>query len=870
MKYKFSIVMAVYNVEPFIREAIDSVIAQDIGFQHVQLILVDDGTKDNSGIICDEYAAKYPDNILALHKENGGVSSARNLGLDHVQGEYVNFLDSDDKLSRNALRKVYAFFQKHKDETDIVAIPMYFFDGQTGGHILNDKFQNGSRVIDLETEWAVTQLSLSSAFVSQHCIHSRRFDVRLSHTEDAQLVQKMLAGKKTLGVVADVSYHYRRRSTGETSAVQKSAKQISWYSPCLQHYHQEIIRYYTKQENTLPRFVQYGLMYDMQWRWMQKTLPADILSEAEMKLYRQEMHDLLGYIDKKVILAQKSLPIVYKELLLWKKSESETLSSCRLDFMQWKKNTFLLEGRVALPPEQLDDAQVEILVNGKTFPCQMYPCHNRILMLDEPVAGYVGFHAEIPYPTNNKTQSIAFTVRIGGDQVPLEHLDFGKFFPVGNKYHHSYCIHNGWLLTTDTNVLHIRPAKWWDGMIREPAYLAEIWKVNAHGGRKSIPVRIAYPFLKLLKRKPLWLISDRSSKAGDNGEALFRYIRENYPDIDARFVINRHCPDYQTTQTIGPVLGFRSLHHRFIAPLADFVISSQGEGKIYNPFDGYSESYRDLFADTKFVFLQHGVIKDDLSDWLSRFNNNFSGFVTSAVPEYESIVKGKYHFPPEHIWLTGLPRFDRLYQAEQKQITIMPTWRRYLMGSLDIDSGKWSILPGFERSSYVRFYSDLLSSPKLISAAKRLGYKIAFFPHPNIQPHLKHFDMDPSVELLGTETEYRDIYAQSSLVVTDFSSAVFDFAYLRKPVLYTQFDAEAFFAGEHVYEKGYFDYERDGFGEVEYDLDGAVDRIIEYMENDCQLKDKYRQRIDGFFAFNDQNNCQRVFDKIMELDKIEG
>ena len=117
------------------------------------------------------------------------------------------------------------------------------------------------------------------------------------------------------------------------------------------------------------------------------------------------------------------------------------------------------------------------------------------------------------------------------------------------------------------------------------------------------------------------------------------------------------------------------------------------------------------------------------------------------------------------------------------------------------------------------------------------------------------------------EAQYRDIYAKSDLIVTDYSSAVFDFAYLRKPVLYTQFDAETFFSGEHSYTKGYFDYERDGFGEVEYDLDSAIDRIIEYMENGCQLKDKYRERIDKFFAFNDQNNCQRVFEKIMELQQ---
>ena len=129
-KYKVSVVMAVYNVEYFIREAIDSVIEQDIGFRNIQLILVNDGSPDGSGAICDEYAAKYPENIVVVHKENGGVSSARNAGLDLVEGEFVNFMDPDDRLDKNTISVVYRFFKKHEDEIDVVTIPMKYFDGK--------------------------------------------------------------------------------------------------------------------------------------------------------------------------------------------------------------------------------------------------------------------------------------------------------------------------------------------------------------------------------------------------------------------------------------------------------------------------------------------------------------------------------------------------------------------------------------------------------------------------------------------------------------------------------------------------------------------------------------------------------------------
>ncbi len=112
---------------------------------------------------------------------------------------------------------------------------------------------------------------------------------------------------------------------------------------------------------------------------------------------------------------------------------------------------------------------------------------------------------------------------------------------------------------------------------------------------------------------------------------------------------------------------------------------------------------------------------------------------------------------------------------------------------------------------------------------------------------------------------WRESLLQSDLLVTDYSPVAFDFAYLRKPVIYYQTDKEEFFSGAHTYEKGYFDYERDGFGEIECSVEALVDRIIEYMKNGCELKEVYRERIDATFPFSDQNNCKRVYEEILKL-----
>ena len=104
-KYKISVVIPVYNVEEYIGETIDSVIKQTIGFKkNIQIILINDGSKDNSENVCLKYKEKYPNNIVYHSKENEGVSKARNYAMQYIEGKYVSFLDSDDKIDKDAFK----------------------------------------------------------------------------------------------------------------------------------------------------------------------------------------------------------------------------------------------------------------------------------------------------------------------------------------------------------------------------------------------------------------------------------------------------------------------------------------------------------------------------------------------------------------------------------------------------------------------------------------------------------------------------------------------------------------------------------------------------------------------------------------------
>ena len=107
---KISIIMPVYKVEEYVGKAIESILSQT--FTDYEFLIVDDGTPDRSGEICDAYAAK-DSRIQVIHKENGGAPSARNTAIDMAKGKYVYFLDSDDWAEKTMLQDMYDMAEQH-------------------------------------------------------------------------------------------------------------------------------------------------------------------------------------------------------------------------------------------------------------------------------------------------------------------------------------------------------------------------------------------------------------------------------------------------------------------------------------------------------------------------------------------------------------------------------------------------------------------------------------------------------------------------------------------------------------------------------------------------------------------------------------
>lgn len=931
--YMVSFVIAVYNTAGFLSEMLDSILAQkqdvltsflrkngeavfkENVYENIyEIILVDDGSTDGSEDICDVYARKYPW-IKVLHKENGGVSSARNAGIAIAQGKYITFPDSDDKLSDNVLESCFTFFEAHEQEVSMVTYPLRFFDAQIGNHWTAYRFDKGTRILNMMEEWDKPQYFTAASFFKTAALKNKiSFDNRLINGEDIKFAHEVLYhDKPMIGLVDSCTYWYRRRSTGEQSAVQNSKNTREYYIPYLKNMLGSLLEGAQIAYGKIPKYVQYAVMGQLQWRLRSDgdgALAKAIIGEKDFQEYRQLIQELVKRIDLDVIMEQKQL---YREHLFYlgniktggrvqRRTERQNIlyyfgdiyctdaASCylKLEFMRIMNGILYLEGACAnleqdcvnwilIKAFALDDEQE----SGEGIRKQVEKYERR--KLDVQILGQTALYIEsfrVKVPLQGSGGSIYFGSTVNGVDVIKTRVVLGKFMPLSKELSKSYYSEADWTVRLENNRLCF-----WNmsSMTEIPDFEQEFEKQIIQGSyENSQEVMEALAIRKqALNRRAwkhaggqIWLISDRYHVADDNGEAFFRYMatRQNL-NIQCYFVIAKDSEDFERLSVIGRVVEQDSREHMLLHLIADCIISSQADEYIIDPVwrkNFIKNIYKDLYCRKKFVFLQHGVIKDDLSTWLNRFNKNIAGFVCTAWKEAQSIVECDYYYNNEQIWLTGLPRYDRLYHNEKKYIMIMPTWRKWLMQDFNVaasDSDATHVKVDIAETEYYKFYNALLNYPALLNTCEKYGYTLCFMPHSNLRESMESFDRDERVLFFDFDKKYRDAFAEAALLVTDYSSTAMDFAYLRKPVIYAQFDKERFFSGEHTYKKGYFEYEKDGFGEVVYNLDHLIGVIISYIQHGCALEEIYQKRIDQFFAFNDKNNCKRVFEKITALMK---
>ncbi|EJY3527806.1 glycosyltransferase family 2 protein, partial [Campylobacter coli] len=245
-KYKgftqYTIISAVYNVEKYLDDYFNSIINQRLDFKkNIFMVLVDDGSTDNSANIIKKYQKKYPKNIVYIYKENGGQASARNLGLKYMQennykAPWVTFTDPDDFLDRNYFYEVDKFLLTHQDD-DICMIGcniIFYHEKQRiykDNHPLNFKFKNGIQIKENYNLDNFIQLSAASCFMNITFLKKLIFDEKLKpNFEDAKFINEYLLENINLksAFLSKVKYFYRKREDGN-STLDNSSKNSDLY-----------------------------------------------------------------------------------------------------------------------------------------------------------------------------------------------------------------------------------------------------------------------------------------------------------------------------------------------------------------------------------------------------------------------------------------------------------------------------------------------------------------------------------------------------------------------------------------------------------------------------------------------------------------
>lgn len=219
MEKLISVIVPVYNVEKYIKQCVESICAQT--YKNLEIILINDGSKDNSGAICDTLAEK-DSRIYVIHKENGGVSAARNAGLDYAHGEYIAFIDGDDYIEPTMYEKLE---EKMKEETDIVF--GYFQREYPDGGIsyYTDNYEEKY----LHRPWDIRPMLCGGVTLNGEKIEvincgiwrnlfkkanieklDLRFDTRIKMGEDRIFLIQYLNKCNKAALIKEALYHYRK------------------------------------------------------------------------------------------------------------------------------------------------------------------------------------------------------------------------------------------------------------------------------------------------------------------------------------------------------------------------------------------------------------------------------------------------------------------------------------------------------------------------------------------------------------------------------------------------------------------------------------------------------------------------------------
>ncbi len=818
--------------------------------------------------------------------------------LKTVKTPYVMMLQEGDKFLADALERVCAFLDAQGETLD-VAMMKCSYQGRKGmPQAAGASVEKAAGIVcSLEKREDVEKIPFFTEAVAlrTEAAQAEGFDESNGYETWEEYLYRVLGRKKKIGYV---QYAVMLASFPAKSSEARNKDNIKkdWYLKTAKDHLLPLVKRYRSECGKVPPFIQSRIVYELKIRFESNKNRAVkyALTEEEKEeffgLCREILQDIddiwlmpaehaavnnaeLSYALSKYFLELKygaghrarlemKNPTVYLDLVNCEKNSLVLDFSCAA--FLWQRET--ADGARENAGHPADDMRLKAIWNGQEIPLEKTQRYADTAYFGRRVYRDETFRLTLPCDRLKKRNRFAFITKATGGSQEQRALTIGTrryTSRITPKAAASYWCFDRYMIRFGEGNVKKEIIVERAGRMKRIFQECRMLYGMTHGrgrARRPLLTRLWYwLYWPVYHKKNIWLTFDKIYKGGDNGEYFYKYmVSRKDTDVVPAYLMNADAPDRRRLEKEGyqPLI-YGSKRHRMMFLHAKMIFATHAG--IYN-FNHIAEKelpYLQNLMNADAVCIQHGLSVQNLEDSANRAFNNNKRYYCASKYEVENLLKPAYGYDdPEAVRLTGVPRYDGLVNDDQKQILITPTWRNYVALPATERNSTRPYFDGFKETDYFKVYNELISDRKLVETAARTGYRILYLVHPNISAQAKDFTAHEGVEVIpALEVNYEKVLTQSSLMVTDYTGVQFDFAYMRKPVVYYHSPK----LPPH-YEEGGFFYDTQGFGEICTSQEELVDTLCAYMENGCRLKPFYEARENDFFAFADRNNCQRIFE----------
>lgn len=827
-------------------------------------------------------------------------AEACNLAVKSVAGEYVTVCHCGDIFSNNYFYECFKALKNYKPASYAYA-PKYCINP-----IFSERKEYRLNKDRLITENAVNIEESPNLIVPQVCgtvyksdvFRKYKFNTDLKYEYFADFALRVQMDYPVYVTANKAEFEYFMPDEDDPLYYIPSNYK-DWYTDSFNNFLIPLIEYSKKKNGTVPGFIQFYAIFAVSTRYLANMNNRNKrnMNEEELDEFIAASRNVLQYVDNGFVLNKnkyKSLTVSEEASeMFYMIKHNGTFKDMPLVNVEGKEDVYLncddifvsrltqqrvgmhvidyRDGKLIIDGSfrrvfDLNEIEIYAVFNGKKYSLVDNDRYSLTKYFGISAYKKFTFHLELPLNPNAEKQKLTFFAKYKMTTIPLYLSFLHHWSKFTIKPYGSYWRFNEYVasLGDDNCSIIINKASALDTLKRELKFLPAVFTES----KRCFILRIQYWLTRpFFKNKKIWLMYDKLYKGGDSCEYLYRYCADKKDGISRYYIIDKNTSDYKRLKKDGlkPVKN-RSFKHKMLFLNTDIALITNSN---VFPFNGYSmDKSRFIRGLCNFpsMCLQHGLSVQKCAMAQQRVVDNTQMYFLASKYEYENLSNHAYNYQDFDILkMTGIGRYDGLINNDKKQILLSPTWRMYNAMPVTTSEGEQRAYnPEFKTTTYYKIYNDLINNKKLIDTAKRTGYKIKYVLHPILSSQVDDFTPDPYVEVVSSvgDFNYETAFQESSLMVTDYSGVQFDFAYMKKPLVYfhpSQLPAH--------YEDGGFFYDTMGFGEICTESEQLVDLLCEYMENNCQMKEKYIKRVEDFYEFDDHNNCERIYKEILSYQQ---